>query len=201
MSISFTVKATRRDDLGKGASRRLRHAGHVPAVVYGGHAEPISLTLVHKDLWHSLENEAFYSHVLDLEIDGTVEKVVLRDLHRHPFKALVMHADFQRVSADEVMHAHVPLHFLNEGTCIGAKKGGVISHLATEVEITCLPSDLPEFIAVDLAALDLDHTLHLADLVAPQGVSFRELAAHDNNLGIVVIHMPKGVAAADTAEA
>jgi large subunit ribosomal protein L25 len=200
MSISFTVKATRRDDLGKGASRRLRHEGLVPAVVYGGHAEPVSLTIIHKDLWHSLENEAFYSHVLDLEIDGLVEKVVLRDLQRHPYKSIVMHADFQRVSADEVMHASVPLHFINEATSIGAKKGGMISHLATEVEITCLPADLPEFIEVDLAQLDLDHTMHLADLVAPKGVSFLELSAHNNNLGIVVIHMPKGVAA-DTAEA
>jgi large subunit ribosomal protein L25 len=200
MSISFTVKATRRDDLGKGASRRLRHEGLVPAVVYGGHAEPVSLTIIHKDLWHSLENEAFYSHVLDLEIDGLVEKVVLRDLQRHPYKSIVMHADFQRVSADEVMHASVPLHFINEATSIGAKKGGMISHLASEVEITCLPADLPEFIEVDLAQLDLDHTMHLADLVAPKGVSFLELSAHNNNLGIVVIHMPKGVAA-DTAEA
>jgi len=172
----------------------------VPAVVYGGHAEPVSLTIIHKDLWHSLENEAFYSHVLDLEIDGLVEKVVLRDLQRHPYKSIVMHADFQRVSADEVMHASVPLHFINEATSVGAKKGGMISHLATEVEITCLPADLPEFVEVDLAKLDLDHTLHLSDLVAPKGVSFLELAAHDNNLGIVVIHMPKGVAA-DTAEA
>jgi len=196
MSISFTVKATRRDDLGKGASRRLRHAGQVPAVVYGGHAEPVSLTIIHKDLWHSLENEAFYSHILDLDIDGKVEKVVLRDLQRHPYKAIVMHADFQRVSADEVMHATVPLHFINEATCVGAKKGGMISHLVTEVEITCLPADLPEFIEVDLATLDLDHTLHLADITAPEGVSFLELSAHNNNLGIVVIHMPKGVAAA-----
>ncbi|HES75942.1 MAG TPA: 50S ribosomal protein L25/general stress protein Ctc [bacterium] len=199
MSISFTVKASRRDDLGKGASRRLRHEGLVPAVVYGGHAEPVSLTLVHKDLWHSLENEAFYSHVLDLDIEGKVEKVVLRDLQRHPYKAIVMHADFQRVSADEVMHASVPLHFVNEATCVGAKKGGMISHLATEVEITCLPADLPEFIEVDLATLDLDHTLHLSDLVAPKGVSFLELSAHNNNLGIVVIHMPKGVAVAEEA--
>ena len=196
MSISFTVKATRRDDLGKGASRRLRHAGQVPAVVYGGHAEPTSITVMHKDLWHSLENEAFYSHVLDLEIDGKVEKVVLRDLQRHPYKSLVMHADFQRVSSDELMHAQVPLHFINENTSIGAKKGGMISHLVTEVEVTCLPGDLPEFIEVDLASLDLDHTLHLSDLQAPKGVSFRELAAHDNNLGIVVIHMPKGATAA-----
>ncbi len=200
MSISFTVKATRRDDLGKGASRRLRHAGQVPAVVYGGHAEPVSLTIIHKDLWHSLENEAFYSHIIDLEIDGKAEKVVLRDLQRHPYKSFVMHADFQRVSADELMHASVPLHFINEATSVGAKKGGMISHLATEVEITCLPADLPEFVEVDLAKLDLDHTMHLADLVAPKGVSFLELSAHNNNLGIVVIHMPKG-AAADTAEA
>ncbi len=197
MSISFTVKATRRDDLGKGASRRLRHEGLVPAVVYGGHAEPVSLTLVHKDLWHSLENEAFYSHVLDLDIDGTVEQVVLRDLQRHPYKSIVMHADFQRVEAGETMHAKVPLHFTNEGSCVGAKKGGVISHLATEVEITCLPTQLPEFIEVDLAAVDVDQTVHLSNLQAPNGVKFRELDAHANDLAIVSIHMPKGSVAAE----
>ena len=197
MSIPVTVKAARRNDLGKGASRRLRHEGLVPAVVYGGHAEPVSLTLIHKDLWHSLENEAFYSHVLDLDIDGNVEQVVLRDLQRHPYKSLVLHADFQRVSANEMMHAHVPLHFINEATSVGVKKGGAVSHLITEVEITCMPADLPEFIEIDLSSLDVDHTLHLADLTAPKGVKFRELDAHDNNLGVVVIHLPKG----STAEA
>ena len=197
MSISFTVKATRRDDLGKGASRRLRHEGLVPAVVYGGHAEPVSLTIVHKDLWHSLENEAFYSHVLDLEIDGKTEQVVLRDLQRHPYKSVVLHADFQRVSANEMMHASVPLHFINEASSVGVKKGGVVSHLAAEVEVVCLPAQLPEFIEVDLAKLDVDQTLHLSNLQAPNGVKFRELDAHGNDLAVVTIHMPKGSTAAE----
>ena len=197
MSISFTVKATRRDDLGKGASRRLRHEGLVPAVVYGGHAEPVSLTIVHKDLWHSLENEAFYSHVLDLEIDGKTEQVVLRDLQRHPYKSVVLHADFQRVSANEMMHASVPLHFINEASSVGVKKGGVVSHLAAEDEVVCLPAQLPEFIEVDLAKLDVDQTLHLSNLQAPNGVKFRELDAHGNDLAVVTIHMPKGSTAAE----
>ncbi|MEW6766014.1 MAG: 50S ribosomal protein L25/general stress protein Ctc [Pseudomonadota bacterium] len=195
MSVSFTVKATRRDDLGKGASRRLRREGNVPAVLYGGDAEPVSLTIAHKDLWHSLENEAFYSHILDIEIDGKVEKAILRDLQRHPFKALVMHADFQRVSASDMLHVKVPLHFVNEATSVGVKKGGAVSHLATEVEITCLPGNLPEFVEVDLANLDVDTTLHLSNLVLPAGVKAFELDAHGNDLGIVVIHMPKGSAA------
>ncbi len=197
MSVSFTVKATRRDDLGKGASRRLRHQGMVPAVVYGGNAEPVSLTIVHKDLWHSLENEAFYSHVLDLDIDGKVEQVVLRDLQRHPYKALVLHADFQRVSANEMMHAKVPLHFINEATSVGVKKGGAVNHLANEVEITCLPGNLPEFIEVDLAQVDVDQIIHLSNLKAPNGVKFRELDAHGNDLAVVAIHMPKGSTAAE----
>ncbi|MEW6445026.1 MAG: 50S ribosomal protein L25/general stress protein Ctc [Pseudomonadota bacterium] len=195
MSVSFTVKATRRDDLGKGASRRLRHEGKVPAVLYGGDAEPVSLTLAHHELWHQLESEAFYSHILDIDIDGKVEKAILRDLQRHPYKALVMHADFQRVSATDMLHVKVPLHFVNEASSVGVKKGGAVSHLATEIEVTCLPGNLPEFIEVDLAKLDVDHTLHLSDLALPAGVSALELAAHGNDLGIVVIHMPKGSSA------
>lgn len=195
MSASFTLKATRRDDLGKGASRRLRREGNVPVILYGGNAEPIPLTVAHKDLWHSLENEAFYSHIIDIEIDGKIEKAILRDLQRHPFKPLVLHADFQRVVFGEKMRVTVPLHFVNEASAVGVKKGGVISHLLTEVEIEVLPKDLPEFIEVDLANLDVDQTLHLSDLVLPEGVSLFELEAHGNNPGVVSIHLPKGSAA------
>ncbi|TQV63077.1 MAG: 50S ribosomal protein L25/general stress protein Ctc [Halothiobacillaceae bacterium] len=198
MSVSFTVKATRRDDLGKGASRRLRHKGLVPAVIYGGNAEPASLTIVHKDLWHSLENEAFYSHILDIEIDGKAEKAILRDLQRHPYKPVVLHADFQRVSASDMLHVKVPLHFVNEATSVGVKKGGAVNHLATEIEVTCLPGNLPEFIEVDLASLDVEQTLHLSDLTLPTGVKALELDAHGNDLGVAVIHMPKGAAAEST---
>ncbi len=199
MNETFTVKATRRDDLGKGASRRLRREGLVPAVLYGGHAEPVALTLNHKDLWHSLENEGFYSHILDIDIDGKLEKAILRDLQRHPFKPLVLHADFQRVSASERLHVMVPLHFVNEATSVGVKKGGVVHHLATEIEITCLPEQLPEYIEVDLAALDVEQTLHLADLALPAGVHAYELEAHGNNPAIVAIHMPRGSTAESEA--
>jgi len=192
MSVSFTVKATRRDDLGKGASRRLRREGNVPAVLYGGDAEPIALTIAHKDLWHNLENEAFYSHILDIEIDGKTEKAILRDLQRHPYKPIIMHADFQRVGANDLLHVKVPLHFINEATSVGVKKGGVVLHLASEIEITCLPADLPEFIEVDLANVDIEQIVHLADIALPAGVSAFELTAHGNNPGIVAIQMPKG---------
>ncbi|MEF3193324.1 MAG: 50S ribosomal protein L25/general stress protein Ctc [Halothiobacillaceae bacterium] len=195
MSVSFTLKATRRDDLGKGASRRLRREGNVPAVLYGGDAEPVALTIAHKDLWHNLANEAFYSHILDLEIDGKIEKVILRDLQRHPYKPIIMHADFQRVSANELLRVMIPLHFVNEASSVGVKKGGVVSHLASEIEITCLPKDLPEFIVVDLADVDVEQIVHLADIALPAGVTAFELAAHGNNPPIVAIHMPKGSAA------
>ena len=145
MSASFNIEAEIRTDLGKGASRRLRHAEKFPAVVYGAGKDPVSLTVDHKKFMHNLESEAFYSHILNLSIDGKDEQVVLKDLQRHPAKIAVMHADFLRVSANEKLHMNVPLHFINADECPGTKEGGLVTHSISEVEVACLPKDLPGF--------------------------------------------------------
>jgi len=193
MSISFSVEAETRTDLGKGASRRLRHTEKFPAVVYGAGKDPVSLTIDHKKFLHSLENEAFYSHILTLIVDGKEEQVVLKDLQRHPAKIAVMHADFLRVSANEKLHMHVPLHFVNADACPGAKEGGLVTHSMTDVEIACLPKDLPEFLEVDLSSLELDHSLHMSDITLPAGVEIVELShgeGHDQP--IAACHMTRG---------
>jgi len=170
MSVSFEVNATARTVEGKGASRRLRRTGMLPGIVYGGHKDPTMISLNHNELLQHLDHEAFYSHILDLNLDGNVEKVVLKDLQRHPAKPFVLHADFQRVTAEEKIRMHVPLHFTNEATCPGVKKGGVVNHSITEVEITCLPKDLPEFIEVDMSGLELGSTVHVEELSIPAGI-------------------------------
>jgi len=193
MSISFSVEAETRTDLGKGASRRLRHTEKFPAVVYGAGKDPVSLTIDHKKFLHSLENEAFYSHILTLVIDGKDEQVVLKDLQRHPAKIAVMHADFLRVSANEKLHMSVPLHFVNSEEGPGAKEGGLVTHSMTEVEIACLPKDLPEFLEVDCSTLELDQSLHMSDITVPAGVEIVELAhgeGHDQP--IAACHMTRG---------
>lgn len=193
MSISFTVEAELRTDLGKGSSRRLRHTEKFPAVVYGAGKDPVSLTLDHKKFMHSLENEAFYSHILTLNIGGKGEQVVLKDLQRHPAKIAVLHADFLRVSATEKLHMNVPLHFINEEECPGAKEGGLVTHSITEVEVACFPQDLPEFLTVDVASLELDESLHMSDITVPAGVEIVELShgeSHDQP--IAACHMTRG---------
>jgi len=200
MSTSFTVEAELRTDLGKGASRRLRHEEKFPAVVYGAGKDPASITVDHKKFLHSLENEAFYSSILTLNVDGKDEQVVLKDLQRHPAKVAVMHADFLRVSATEKLHMHVPLHFINEDACPGAKEGGLVTHNMTEVEIACLPKDLPEFLEVDLSTLELDKSLHMSDITVPAGVEIVELAhgeGHDQP--IAACHMTRGAKDEDEA--
>jgi len=176
MSDEFTLSAEPREDVGKGASRRLRRASKVPTVIYGAEKAPASVSLDHDELIHNLDNEAFYSHILTVELGKKKEKVVLKDLQRHPYKLQVMHVDLQRVSAKEKLRLHVPLHFINESEAPGVREGGLVSHQMTEVEIQCLPKDLPEFIEVDLSSLELGGTLHLADLVAPKGVEIYALA-------------------------
>ncbi|WP_126453107.1 50S ribosomal protein L25/general stress protein Ctc [Sulfuriflexus mobilis] len=203
MSVTFELNAEVRTDVGKGASRRLRHANKVPAVIYGGGKDPVSLTMEHDKLFHALENEAFYSHILTIKVDGKGEKAIMRDLQRHPSKPRVMHADFQRVSATEKIHMNVPLHFENEEEAVGVKEqGGQVSHNATDVEISCLAKDLPEYISVDVAALEVGHALHLSDLVLPEGVELVQLAlgeGHDQP--VVSIHMPRVVAIEEEEEA
>ena len=176
MTTDFTLSAELRQDAGKGASRRLRRADRVPAIVYGADKAPSAITLDHDQLLHNLDNEAFYSHILSLEVAGKKEQVILKDLQRHPYKLRVMHVDLQRVSAKEKIRLNVPLHFINENQAPGVREGGLVSHQMPDVEIQCLPKDLPEYIEVDLSALNLGDTLHLAQLVMPKGVEIYALA-------------------------
>ena len=205
MSEDFTVTAVSRSDIGKGASRRLRHQGQIPAVIYGGGKAPLSLSLRHDEMLHHLEHEAFYSHILNVSVDGKAEKAVLKDVQRHPAKPKIMHIDFQRVSASEKLHMHVPLHFVGEDVAPGVKAGGAVSHLMTGVDIACLAKDLPEYLEVDIAALDVGESLHLSDIKLPAGVEIPSLVqGEDHNLPIVSIHKKKGggdeeAASAETA--
>ena len=189
MTVEFTLNAEARSDLGKGASRRLRRlASQVPAVIYGGDKAPVSISLLAKDVAKLLENEAAYSHVIALTVDGAVETVVIKALQRHPAKGHVLHADFVRVVAGQKLTAHVPLHFLNQETSVGVKQqGGEVSHSAVEVEVSCLPKDLPEFINVDMANVEVGQILHMSDLVLPAGVELVALA-HGKDLPIANIH-------------
>lgn len=202
MAISFNIEAELRTDLGKGASRRLRHEEKFPAVVYGTGKDPVSLTLDHKKFLHNLENEAFYSHILSLSVDGKEEQVILKDLQRHPARIEIMHADFLRVSATEKLHLRVPLHFINADECPGAKEGGLVTHSITEIEVACLPKDLPEFLEVDLSSLELDHSVHMSDITVPAGVELVELshgAEHDQP--VASVHVPRGASEAEEDEA
>ena len=189
--VDFSLNANTRNDLGKGVSRRLRrNDALVPAIVYGGNKEPQSISIAARELNKALENEAFYSHVIKLSVDGKKEDVLLKALQRHPAKPMVMHADFLRVVAGHEVTVHVPLHFLNEDTCVGVKKsGGVISHTMTDVEVNCLPKDLPEFIEVDMAEVDLGDIVHLSSLKLPKGVSIPALAqGADHDLPVANVH-------------
>jgi large subunit ribosomal protein L25 len=194
MTAEFTLNAQARSDLGKGASRRLRRlASQIPAVIYGGDKPAQSLSLVAKDVAKLLENEAAFSHVIALNVDGAVETVLIKALQRHPVKMFVMHADFVRVVAGQKLTAHVPLHFTNQETSVGVKQqGGEVSHTAVEVEVSCLPSDLPEFIEVDMAKVEIGTIVHLSDLVLPAGVQLVSLA-HGNDLPVANIHASRVV--------
>lgn len=186
MNETFEVIAQPRSDAGKGASRRLRRSGMVPAIVYGGHQDPELVSVNHNDLVKHLEHEAFYSHILDLKVGERSSKVVLKDLQRHPARPFILHLDFQRVSADEKIRMMVPLHFLNEASSKGIKAGGNVSHNLTEVEITCLPKDLPEFIGVDLAQMQIGDIVHLSELPLPEGVALAHTP--DPDLPVVIMH-------------
>lgn len=190
MAIDFELVAEPRNDQGKGASRRLRHTGKVPAVIYGGGKDAQSLTLDHNALLRHLEHEAFYSHILTVKIGTEEAKAVLRDLHRHPSKPRILHLDLQRVSPMEKIRMRVPLHFTNADIAPGVKQGGgIVSHLMSDIEIVCLGKDLPEFIGVDLAEVKLNETVHLSDLKLPQGVALAHGA--ERARPVVNIHMPR----------
>jgi large subunit ribosomal protein L25 len=193
MSETFEVVAEHRTDGGKGASRRLRREGRVPGIVYGGHRDPQPISVVHNQLVRQLDEEAFYSSLLDLKLDGETTQVVLKDLQRHPAKPFIMHVDFQRVSAQDKLRMSVPLHFENEATAVGVKKGGVVSHNLTELEITCLPKDLPEYIVVDMAAMEIGDIIQAGDLRLPDGVELTH--AVEPETPVVMIHAGYGGAA------
>jgi len=191
MSDSYTLNAEVRKDMGKGASRRLRHEGNIPAVIYGAGKPSVALTIKHDDLFHALENEAFYSSIVTLKVGKKKEKAILKDLQRHPWKNLLSHADFLRVKMDEEITTTVPLHFINVDACEGVKmQGGQLTHLMSDVEITCLPADLPEFIDVDVEKLELGETIHLSKIITPDGVEISALSgpdAEDHDQGVVAV--------------
>lgn len=176
MSNVFEFVAESRGQSGKNAARRVRRTGNVPAVIYGGHREPQMLTLSHNEIIKHLAHEAVYSHVLDVTIDGKSEKAVLKGVQRHPAKFQILHMDFLRVEMTEVLKVHVPLHFINENTSIGGKKGGIVAHAMIDVEVSCLPAALPDYIEVDLARLDIGESAHLSDIILPSGVEIVALA-------------------------
>ena len=191
--LDFNIKATVRTDKGKGASRRLRHADKVPAILYGGKDEPIALELDHNKVNNMADYEAFYSHILTLEIDGKKHQAILKDMQRHPYKPKLTHLDFQRVEKGHKLHTHVPLHFLNEETANGVKdEGGVVVHHVNDVEIMVLPKDLPEYLEVDIANLSVGDTIHLTDLNLPEGVELVELTkGEDHDQAVVSITAPR----------
>ncbi|WP_442109774.1 50S ribosomal protein L25/general stress protein Ctc [Pseudomonas sp. NUPR-001] len=185
----FILNAQARTDLGKGASRRLRRiASSIPAVVYGGDKEAQSLTIVAKEIAKLFENEAAFSHVIELNVDGVKQNVVVKAMQRHPSKGIILHADFVRVVAGQKLTAKVPVHFVNEEAPV--KKGGEISHVVAEIEVSCEAKDLPEFIEVDLANAEVGTIVHLSDLKAPKGVEFVALA-HGNDLAVANVHAPR----------
>jgi len=191
--MEIEIIAAKRELQGTGASRRLRHAGKVPGIVYGGTAVPVQIELDHNTLYHSLRKEAFHASVLTMNIDGAKESVLLRDAQWHPYKQQVLHVDFQRVDKTHKIHVKVPLHFLNADVAPGVKTGGgKVSHVMTEIDVTCLPGNLPEFIAVDMGGLELGHSIHVAELKLPEGV---ELVAHvlHENPAVASITLPKGM--------
>ncbi|WP_312931324.1 50S ribosomal protein L25/general stress protein Ctc [Pseudomonas sp.] len=187
----FILNAQKRTDLGKGASRRLRHSQSIPAVVYGGNKEAESLTIVLKEIAKLFENEAAFSHVIELNVDGAKQNVIVKAMQRHPVKQFIMHADFIRVVAGQKLTAKVPVHFVNEETTL--KNGGEISHTETEIEVSCEAKDLPEFIEVDLNGAEIGTTIHLSDLKAPKGVEFVALA-HGDDKAVANVHAPRIVA-------
>jgi len=201
----FTLSAVLREDEGKGASRRLRRENGVPAVVYGGKAggndrKPVSITLKVNELNKALENEAFYNSIITLTIGDKAEQVVLQDLQRHPAKPMVWHADFLRVNKSTKIKAHIPLHFINEDVCVGVKTGGgKIAHHLTSIDVLCSAGDLPEFIEVDMAALNVGDVVYLSGLKLPKGVESVELAhGADHDDAVVSVLAVKG---ADDEEA
>ena len=179
--MQFEINAQARTLQGSGASRRLRRAGKVPAIIYGGEAAPQAIEIDHNELLINLKKEAFHASILNIVLDGKKQQVLLRDTQRHAFKPLILHVDFQRVDATHELHIKVPLHFVNEETAPGVKlSGGLVNHVITELDVHCLPKDLPAFIEVDLAALNVGDTIHLSQIKLPKGVKLVQHSADDS---------------------
>lgn len=189
MSLEFELNVEPRADLGKGASRRLRRLGDmVPAVIYGGGAEPVSITIPHKDIHRACENEAFFAHIVKINTKGGgIDNVIIKDLQRHPAKDRIMHADFLRVRMDQEITVDVPLHFINEDTSVGVKRdGGMVSHVMSSLEVSCLPADLPEYIEIDVLELALGDSIHMDEVKLPAGVTIPALGLGDDHNHVVV---------------
>ena len=198
--MSISINAVKRDVKGTGASRRARRAGNVPGVVYGGGKEAVKLEMNHKELFLQFRHEAFHASILSLILDGTKEDVLLRDFQMHPVRNTIQHIDFQRVSATEKIHVKVPFHFLHEDTAPGVKiGGGIVAHILTEAEVSCLPKDLPEFIEVDVGALEIGHSVHLSQITLPKGIEFVALA-HGNDAAVAAIAKTRGGVSDDAAD-
>ena len=199
MSLTFELNAERRENTGTADARRARHAGKVPAIVYGAGKDPMGITLDHHVILANLDHESFYTHILDVKCDGKSEKVVLKDMQRHPSKAIIMHMDFQRISETSKIRMHVPIHFIGESVAPGVKKsGGTIAHSLNHVDVICFAKDLPEFIEADLSALEVGEALHLTDLKLPAGVELVALQqGDDHDLTVAIINKPRGAADAD----
>ena len=199
--MQIEISASKRTLQGKGASRRLRGSGKVPGIIYGGDSPAQSIELDHNTLYHKLKLEAFHASILLLDLDGKKEQVLLRDLQMHPFKLQVQHIDFQRIDQNKKVHMKVPLHFINADIAPGVKvSGGIVSHILAELDVSCLPKDLPEFISVDLSNLASGNSLHLSDLSLPQGVEIPALIRGEN-LPVATIIIPRAVAAEEAAAA
>ncbi|HJW53851.1 MAG TPA: 50S ribosomal protein L25/general stress protein Ctc [Burkholderiaceae bacterium] len=193
------VVAFSRTEQGSGASRRLRNAGQTPGIIYGGNGAPVSIKLDHNALYHALKKETFHSSVLDLDIDGKVEKVLLRDFQVHAFKQLVLHVDFQRIDPNQKIHVKVPLHFVNAEISPAVKlHGAIISHVTSELDISCLPKDLPEFIQVDLSTMEVGASLHASDLKLPEGVV---VIIHGDSQTVATASVPAGKVEAEAEAA
>jgi len=195
MSEDFDLVAEIREDQGKGASRRLRHQGKVPAIIYGAGRPPRKLAFDHNRVLHQLENESFYSSILNIKVGEKSQAAIVKDIQRHPAKSRVLHMDFQRIVADEKITMNVPIHYLNTESAVGVKTGGgSVSRLMTDVEVSCLPKDLPEYFEVDLENLELNEMLHLSDIKVPDGVEISLLAqGPEHDQAIVSIQVIKVV--------
>ncbi len=189
----YELKAEPRNELGKSAARRLRRSGRIPGTVYGASKEPQSISLLHDEVLHQLDHEAFYSSILTINVNTKSERVVVKDLQRHPYKPGILHIDFQRIDEKQKITMRVPLHFLNEQQCVGVRTGGgQVSRIMNELEISCLPGDLPEYIDVDLADVHVGESVHLSDIVLPEGVEIYALQrGGDETASVATVNIPK----------